>query len=109
MGEVYKARDTGLDRFVAIKIWPDAAADDPQRRDRFRREAGATSSLTHPHICTLYDVGDDNGVEFLVMEYLAGETLAQRLLRGPRTFARDACVQLFRRTAERHTGARAVI
>ncbi len=83
MGEVYKARDTRLDRLVAIKVLPAAVAGDPQRRDRFRREARAISSLTHAHICTLYDVGEEGGVEFLVMEYLAGETLAQRLLRGP--------------------------
>jgi eukaryotic-like serine/threonine-protein kinase len=82
MGEVYKARDTRLDRPVAIKVLPAAVADDVQRRERFRREARAISSLTHPHICTLYDVGEADGVEFLVMEYLAGETLAQRLLRG---------------------------
>jgi len=82
MGEVYKARDTRLDRFVAIKVLPAAVADDAQRRERFRREARAISTLTHPHICTLYDVGEHDGVDFLVMEYLAGETLAQRLLRG---------------------------
>jgi serine/threonine protein kinase len=82
MGEVYKARDTRLDRTVAIKILPGAVADDPQRRERFRREARAISNLTHPHICRLHDIGDQNGVEFLVMEYLAGETLAHRLLRG---------------------------
>ena len=83
MGEVYKARDTRLDRTVAIKILPAGVAADPQRRERFRREARAISSLAHPHICTLYDVGDQNGVDFLVMEHLTGETLAQRLLRGP--------------------------
>ena len=83
MGEVYRARDTRLDRAVAIKILPASVADNPQRRERFRREARAISSLTHPHICTLHDVGEQNGVEFLVMEYLAGETLAHRLLRGP--------------------------
>jgi len=82
MGEVYKARDTRLDRFVAIKVLPAAAADDAQRRERFRREARAISTLTHPHICTLHDVGEHDGGDFLVMEYLAGETLAQRLLRG---------------------------
>jgi serine/threonine protein kinase len=82
MGEVYKARDTRLERTVAIKILPAAVADDPQRREGFRREARAISSLTHPHICTLYDVGEQNGVDFLVMEHLTGETLWQRLLRG---------------------------
>jgi serine/threonine protein kinase len=82
MGEVYRARDTRLDRTVAIKILPAQVADDPQRRERFRREAQAISKLTHPHICTLHDVGEQDGVDFLVMEYLAGETLAHRLLRG---------------------------
>jgi Tol biopolymer transport system component len=82
MGEVYKARDTRLDRTVAIKILTAGVADDPQRQERFRREARAISSLTHTHICTLHDIGEQDGVEFLVMEYLAGETLAHRLLRG---------------------------
>jgi serine/threonine protein kinase len=83
MGEVYKPRDTRLDRTVAIKILPAGVAADPQCRERFHREAHAISSLTHPHICTLHDIGEHDGVEFLVMEYLAGETLAHRMLRGP--------------------------
>ena len=82
MGEVYKARDTRLDRAVAIKILPDSLASDPQFRDRFDREARAISQLTHPHICTLYDVGQGVGTAFLVMEYLEGETLEQRLKKG---------------------------
>jgi serine/threonine protein kinase/Tol biopolymer transport system component len=82
MGEVYKARDTRLDRTVAIKILPVGAATDSRRQERFRREARALSSLAHPHICTLYEVGDADGVDFLVMEHLAGETLAHRLLRS---------------------------
>src|ERR1700681_4304284 len=79
MGEVYKARDTRLDRTVAIKILPESLAADPQFRNRFDREARAISSLDHPHICALYDVGERNGTSYLVMQYLEGETLAERL------------------------------
>ena len=82
MGEVYKARDTRLDRTVAVKVLPAALAADPQFRERFDREARAISQLTHPHICTLYDVGEQDGVAFLVMELLEGETLAARLEKG---------------------------
>ena len=70
MGEVYKARDTRLDRTVAIKILPEALAADPQFRERFDREASIISQLDHPHICVLYDVGREQGVDFLVMQYL---------------------------------------
>jgi len=79
MGEVYRARDVRLDRTVAIKILSDILAADPPFRERFDREARAISQLTHPHICTLYDVGEQRGTAFLVMEYLAGETLERRL------------------------------
>src|SRR5713101_7369370 len=82
MGEVYRARDTRLDRIVAVKVLPEHRSQNPQVRERFEREARVISSLSHPHICTLYDVGNDNGVEFLVMEHLAGETLSARLERG---------------------------
>src|SRR5262245_16567428 len=82
MGEVYRSRDTRLDRIVAIKVLPEALAADPQGRERFEREARTISQLTHPHICTLHDVGNVDGIEFLVMEYLEGETLAARLERG---------------------------
>jgi eukaryotic-like serine/threonine-protein kinase len=83
MGEVYRARDTRLNRTVAIKVLSRALADDPQFRARFEREAHAVASLSHPHICTLYDVGHHDNVDFLVLEYLEGETLAARLERGP--------------------------
>jgi Tol biopolymer transport system component/predicted Ser/Thr protein kinase len=83
MGEVYKARDTRLERTVAIKVLPAHFADDPELRQRFEREARALSSLSHPHICTLHDVGSEGGLDFLVMEYLEGESLAQRLAKGP--------------------------
>src|SRR5262245_54691233 len=82
MGEVYRARDTRLERTVAIKILPEHVASDADFRQRFEREAKAISSLNHPHICTLYDVGSENGVEYIVMELLEGETAAQRLARG---------------------------
>src|SRR5260370_9642067 len=82
MGEVYKARDTRLDRTVAIKILPEALAADRQFRDRFDREARTISQLDHPHICTLYDVGELDGTSFLVMQYLEGETLESRLKKG---------------------------
>jgi len=83
MGEVYRARDTRLERIVAIKVLPSNVADRDGLRERFEREARAISSLNHPHICTLYDVGHQEGIDYLVMEYLDGETLAQRLLKGP--------------------------
>src|SRR6266536_769252 len=83
MGEVYKARDTRLDRIVATKILPETLAADAQFRERFDREARTISQLTHAHICTLYDVGEQNGTAYLVMEYLEGETLADRLTKGP--------------------------
>ena len=79
---MYRARDTRLDRTVAIKILPATLSDNPDARQRFQREAKAVSSLQHPNICTLYDIGSENGVDFLVMEYLEGETLQDRLLRG---------------------------
>ena len=83
MGEVYKARDTRLDRTVAIKVLPSHIADREDLRLRFEREARAVSSLKHPHICTLYDIGRENGTFFMVMEHLEGETLADRLQHGP--------------------------
>ncbi|MGH9867970.1 MAG: protein kinase domain-containing protein [Candidatus Polarisedimenticolia bacterium] len=83
MGEVYHARDTRLDRSVAIKVLPEPVLQDPGRRQRLEREARAISSLSHPNICALYDVGHQDGVDYLVMEYLEGETLAERLGKGP--------------------------
>jgi serine/threonine protein kinase len=82
MGEVYRARDTRLDRTVAIKVLPENLKSDSELRARFDREARAISSLQHPHICALFDVGHQDDIFFLVMEYLDGETLANRLLRG---------------------------
>jgi eukaryotic-like serine/threonine-protein kinase len=83
MGEVYRAKDTRLNRTVAIKILPAHLSDDPVRKQRFEREAKTISSLNHPHICVLYDVGHQDGTDYLVMECVEGETLAKRLEKGP--------------------------
>jgi eukaryotic-like serine/threonine-protein kinase len=83
MGEVYRARDTRLDRTVAVKILPAHLSTDADARQRFDREARAISSLNHPNICTLYDVGQQDGIDFLVMEFLEGEALNERLAKGP--------------------------
>src|SRR5688572_22060124 len=83
MGEVWRARDTRLERTVAIKLLPAELATDAQFRLRFEREAKTISQLNDPHICTVYDVGRENGRDYLVMEYLDGETLADRIARGP--------------------------
>src|ERR1700739_4648241 len=83
MGEVYRARDTRLERIVAVKILPDHLANRAELRERFEREARTVASLNHPHICTLHDIGQQDGTDFLVMEYLEGETLAERLKKGP--------------------------
>src|SRR5499425_3153909 len=83
MGEVYRARDTRLERSVAIKILPEQLSKDPVRKQRFEREAKTVSSLNHPHICVLHDIGSQDGVDFLVMECVEGETLAKRLEKGP--------------------------
>src|SRR5579864_3830753 len=82
MGEVYRALDTRLERTVAIKILPQQLSNDPVRKQRFEREAKTISSLNHPNICTLHDIGSQDGVDYLVMECLEGETLAKRLEKG---------------------------
>src|ERR1700674_469744 len=83
MAEVYRATDTRLDRTVAIKILPLHLSDNPEAKQRFEREARTISSLNHPHICVLHDVGSQNGTDYLVMEYVQGETLEARLQKGP--------------------------
>src|SRR5450432_3330058 len=83
MCEVYKARDTRLDRTVAVKVLPTQLAADPKFRERFDREAKSISALNHPNICTLYDVGHQDGVDFLVMEYLEGERRGRGSKKGP--------------------------
>jgi serine/threonine protein kinase/WD40 repeat protein len=102
MGEVYRARDTRLDRSVAIKILPAHLADRPEAGERFEREARTISSLNHPNICQLHDVGEQNGVRYLVMELLEGETLAEKLRRGPLPIE-----QVLRYAAEIATGLHA--
>jgi serine/threonine protein kinase len=83
MGEVYKAQDTRLKRTVAIKVLPSQFSADAEMKQRFDREAHTIAALNHPHICTLYDIGIQDGTDFLVMEFLEGETLAARIARGP--------------------------
>ncbi|MDX1384137.1 MAG: serine/threonine-protein kinase, partial [Thermoanaerobaculia bacterium] len=83
MGEVYRARDTRLDRDVAVKVLPDELGGDSSFRKRFEREAKAISQLQHPHVCSLFDVGSSGEVDYLVMEYLEGETLESKIRRGP--------------------------
>ena len=91
MGEVYKATDTRLDRTVAIKVLAGHLAQSPERKGRFEREARTISKLNHPNICTLYDIGSQDGTDFLVMEYIEGETLADRLTRG--ALSRDEALE----------------
>ncbi len=98
MGEVYKARDTRLDRFVAVKVLPGHIAKREDLRQRFEREARAVASLNHPHICVLYDIGNQDGVGYLVMEYLEGETLAARIRRG--ALPLDQALQLAAQAAD---------
>jgi len=83
MGEVYRARDTRLDRTVAIKILPEHLSSDPGRRARFEREARTISGLSHPNICAVFDVGNQDGIHYVVLEFLEGRTLADRLGKGP--------------------------
>ncbi len=105
MGEVYRARDTRLMREVAIKVLPAHVASDPDRRKRLNQEANAVSALNHPRICTLYDVGHDAGLDFLVMEYVEGETLTTRLAQGPLSI--NDTVRVARETAEALAAAHA--
>ncbi|HEY1262859.1 MAG TPA: serine/threonine-protein kinase, partial [Terriglobales bacterium] len=83
MGEVYRARDTRLSRSVAIKVLSSEIAGDPESRQRFEREARTISSLQHPNICTLHDIGQQDGLDYLVLEFVEGETLDARLGKGP--------------------------
>src|SRR5262245_3880115 len=87
MGEVYLARDIRLGRKVAVKVLPEAVSGDRESRDRFDREARAIAALSHPNICALFDVGNEGGVHYLVMEHVEGPTLAERLSAGPLSIA----------------------
>ena len=102
MGEVYRARDTRLGRDVAIKVLPEAFAKDAVLKERFEREARTISALNHPHICTLYDVGHQEGTDYLVMELLEGESLAQRLGKGALPVAET--LRIGARSEERRVG-----
>src|SRR5262245_37529105 len=104
MGEVYRARDPRLERDVAIKVLPERFAADPDLRQRFEREAKATAALSHPHICPIFDIGFDRGLQFIVMEYLDGETLADRSGRGmlPLRAAVEYAAQIADALAEAH-------
>jgi serine/threonine protein kinase len=90
MGEVYRAHDGRLDRDVAVKVLPAVVSHDPDRRARLQREARAIAALNHPHICVIHDVGEQDGLDFIVMELLEGESLAARLVRGPMRFSEAA-------------------
>ena len=104
MGEVYRARDTRLDRTVAIKVLPNELAAEPELRERLEREARSIAALNHPHICTLHDVGQQDDLHFLVMEHLEGETLQERLQRGalPVDYALDVAIQIAEALAAAH-------
>ena len=98
MGEVYKATDTKLDREVAIKVLPEAFAENKERLARFEREAKLLASLNHPNIATLFDLQEHEGTHFLVLEFVPGETLAERIQRGPILI--DDALPLFKQVAE---------
>ena len=102
MGEVYRAKDTRLGREVAVKVLPQHLIESADVRARFEREARTVSSLNHPHICTLHDVGREGTTDYLVMELVDGETLAERIERGP--FPCSMCSALESRSPTRSTG-----
>jgi serine/threonine protein kinase len=110
MGEVYRARDPRLDRTVAIKVLPPHLSTSSEARQRFEREARTVSQLSHPHICAIYDVGRDGHAAYLVMEYIEGEVLADRLAKGPcRSTRRCASAPSLPTRWKRHTGTASCI
>ena len=104
MGEVYRAIDTRLNRAVAVKVLPEHLSSDPERRERFQREAKIVSGLNHPHICRLYDLGAHDGIEYMVLELIEGETLQSRLACGPLPLseALDYAIQVAEALDEAH-------
>src|ERR1700723_2060414 len=106
MGEVYRAKDTRLDRTVAIKILPTHLSANPEFKQRFEREARTVSSLNHPHICHLYDVGSQDGADFLVMEFLDDETVSELLPRGSLPFPelQKICIEVAEALESAHRG-----
>src|SRR5512139_779166 len=104
MGEVFRARDTKLDRDVAIKVLPDVLADDPQALHRFRQEAKVVAALSHPNILSIFDLGHQDGISYAVTELLEGETVRDKLLAGPMSVeaAMDAALQMARGLAVAH-------
>ena len=106
MGVVYKARDTRLKRFVAIKVLPAEQVSDPERKRRFIQEARAASALNHPNIITIYDIGTESGIDFIVMEYVAGKTLDQLIPRKglPLNETLKLAVQMADALAKAHSG-----